>query len=123
MGFRAGIPLGAACIETLGAILFLIPKTARLGAVIIVCFMCGVLLSHVFVLGYGTAFVIALLTTALPCVYLFLTPARLAIHFPVGQHALSCQFLKTNTPTRLLQAQAGQTSAECRYLISEARNK
>lgn len=65
--------LGAACIETLGAILFLIPKTARLGAVIIVCFMCGVLLSHVFVLGYGTAFVIALLTTALPCVYLFLT--------------------------------------------------
>ncbi len=68
--------IGAGLIESIGAVLFLIPQTARLGAAIIAAFMVGVILSHVFVLGYGWAFVDALGTFSLPCVYLLLTRNR-----------------------------------------------
>jgi hypothetical protein len=68
--------IGSGSIERLGAILFLIPRTARLGAAIIAVFMVGALLSHIFVLGYGWFFVDALATFALPCLYLFLTRKR-----------------------------------------------
>jgi len=66
--------LGAAVIETLGAILLLIPRTARLGALIVVVFMIGVVFSHVFVLGYGWAFADALITMGLAAVVLVFSP-------------------------------------------------
>jgi uncharacterized membrane protein YphA (DoxX/SURF4 family) len=68
--------IGSGSIECLGAILFLIPRTARPGAAIIAVFMVGALLSHIFVLGYGWFFVDALATFAIPCLYLFLTRKR-----------------------------------------------
>jgi hypothetical protein len=64
--------IGAGVIETIAAILFLVPRTARLGAAVIAVYMISVLLSHVFVLGYGWAFADAFATFALPCLYLFL---------------------------------------------------
>ena len=68
--------IGAGIVETVLAILFLIPKTARLGAALIVVYMIGPILSHVFVLGYGSIFVDALVTFTLPCLYLLLTPRK-----------------------------------------------
>src|SRR4029077_787337 len=44
--------LGSGVFETVVAVLLLIPKTARLGAGLIAVYMTGVILSHVFVLGY-----------------------------------------------------------------------
>lgn len=67
--FRIGIGI----VECIAAILFLFPRTARLGAAAIAIYMVPVLLSHVFILGYGWAFVIALATFLLPCTYLVLT--------------------------------------------------
>src|SRR5437763_925489 len=49
--------LGSAVFETVVAVLLLFPKTARLGAGLIVVWMTAVVLSHVFVLGYGWFFV------------------------------------------------------------------
>jgi uncharacterized membrane protein YphA (DoxX/SURF4 family) len=43
--------LGSGVFETLVAVLLLIPKTARLGAGLIVVWMTAVILSHIFVLG------------------------------------------------------------------------
>ncbi len=65
--------LAAGTFELVGAVLFIIPRTARFGAAFVACYMCGPILSHVFVLGYGLAFVDALATFALPIVYLLLT--------------------------------------------------
>jgi hypothetical protein len=53
-----------------GAVLFLIPKTARLGAGLIVVWMTVVILSHIFVLGYGWFFVDALMVMLLAMIYL-----------------------------------------------------
>ncbi len=75
--FRIGVGL----VEVAGAVLFLIPRTARFGAAFIAVYMLiGPIVSHIFVLGYGSAFVIALVTFALPCVYLVLTrrPSEIA---------------------------------------------
>ena len=55
------------------AILFLIPQTARLAALLIAVWMIGPILSHIFVLGYGGIFVNAVATFILPCFYLYLT--------------------------------------------------
>ena len=41
--------------ETVVAVLLLIPKLARSGAGLSVVWMIGVILSHIFVLGYGFA--------------------------------------------------------------------
>jgi uncharacterized membrane protein YphA (DoxX/SURF4 family) len=68
--------IGCGIVETVLAILFLIPKTARLGAALIVVYMLGPILSHVFVLGYDSVFVDALVTFALPCLYLLLAPRQ-----------------------------------------------
>jgi hypothetical protein len=70
--------IGTGIVEVVLAILFLIPKTARLGAVCIAVYMIAPILSHVFVLGYGTFFVNALATLFLACVYLYLmrTPSH-----------------------------------------------
>jgi hypothetical protein len=65
--------LGSGAIETVLVLLFLIPRTARLGAALIAIWMVGAILSHVFVLGYGLFFVGALATFFLSCLYLFLT--------------------------------------------------
>src|SRR5260221_9415243 len=48
--------LGSGVFETMVAILFLIPKTARLGARLVILWMTAIMLSHIFVLGYGFFF-------------------------------------------------------------------
>jgi chromate transport protein ChrA len=55
------------------AVLLLITKTARLGAGLIVVWMAAVILSHIFVLGYGWFFVDALIVMLLAVIYLSLT--------------------------------------------------
>lgn len=65
--------LGSGAFETLVAILLLIPKTARMGARLIVVWMTAVILSHIFVLGYGWFFADALMVMVLAVLYLLLT--------------------------------------------------
>ena len=65
--------LGSGVFETVVAVLFLIPKTARLGAGLTVVWMTPVILSHMFVLGYGPFFVDALMVMLLAVIYLSLT--------------------------------------------------
>ena len=65
--------LGPGAFETVGAVLFLIPKTARLGAGLTVVWMTAVILSHIFVLGYGWFFVDALMVMVLALIYVLLT--------------------------------------------------
>ena len=64
--------VGSGVFETMVAVLFLIPKTARLGAGLIVVWMTGVILSHIFVLGYGWFFADALMVMVLAVIYLLL---------------------------------------------------
>jgi chromate transport protein ChrA len=64
--------LGSGAFETVVAILLLIPKTARLGAGLIGVWMTAVILSHIFVLGYGWFFVDALMLMVLGVIYLLL---------------------------------------------------
>ena len=68
--------LGSGVFETMVAVLFLIPKTARLGAGLTVVWMTSVILSHIFVLGYGWFFVDALMVMLLAFSYLLLTRRR-----------------------------------------------
>ena len=65
--------LGSGVFETMVAVLFLIPKTARLGARLVILWMTAIILSHVFVLGYGLFFVDALVLMVLAVSYLLLT--------------------------------------------------
>jgi hypothetical protein len=65
--------LGSGMFETVMAVLLLIPKTARLGARLTVMWMTAVLLSHIFVLGYGWFFIDALVVMLLAVIYLLLT--------------------------------------------------
>ena len=62
--------LGSGAFETVMAVLFLIPKTARLAAGLTVMWMTAVILSHIFVLGYGWFFVDALMVMVLAIIYL-----------------------------------------------------
>jgi hypothetical protein len=64
--------LGSGVFETAVAVLLLIPKTARLGARLTVLWMTPVILSHIFVLGYGWFFVDALMVILLAVIYLLL---------------------------------------------------
>jgi chromate transport protein ChrA len=59
--------------ETVVAVLLLIPKTARLGAGLTVGWMTAIVLSHIFVLGYGWFFADALMVMLLAVVYVLLT--------------------------------------------------
>jgi uncharacterized membrane protein YphA (DoxX/SURF4 family) len=68
--------LGSGVFETVVAILLLIPKATRFGAGLIVLWMTAVVLSHIFVLGYGWFFVDALLVMALALIYLWLTRGK-----------------------------------------------
>src|ERR1700689_2572622 len=65
--------LGSGVFETVVAVLLLIPKTAKLGAGLIVAWMTAIVLSHIFGLGYGWFFVDALLVMLLAVIYLLLT--------------------------------------------------
>ena len=65
--------LGSGAFETVVAILLLIPKTARLAAGLTVVWMTAVILSHIFVLGYGWFFIDALMLMVLTVIYLLLT--------------------------------------------------
>jgi hypothetical protein len=65
--------LGSGVFETVVAVLLLIPKTARLGAGLTVVWMTAVVLSHIFVLGYGWFFVDALMVMVLTLIYVLLT--------------------------------------------------
>jgi chromate transport protein ChrA len=65
--------LGSGVFETMVAVLFLIPKTARLGARLVIMWMTAIILSHIFVLGYGLFFVDALVLMLLAVSYLLLT--------------------------------------------------
>ena len=65
--------LGSGVFETMVVVLFLIPKTARLGARLVILWMTAIILSHIFVLGYGWFFVDALVLTLLAVRYLLLT--------------------------------------------------
>jgi hypothetical protein len=65
--------LGSGAFETVMAVLLLIPKTARRGAGLAVVWMTAVILSHIFVLGYGWFFVDALMVMLLAVIYLLLT--------------------------------------------------
>jgi chromate transport protein ChrA len=65
--------LGSGAFETVVAILLLIPKTARFAAGLTVVWMTAVILSHIFVLGYGVFFVDALMLMLLAVIYLLLT--------------------------------------------------
>src|SRR5712671_5948295 len=69
--------LGSGVFETVIAVLLLIPKTARFGARLTVVWMIAVLLSHIFVLGYGLFFVDALMLMLLAVIYLLLTRASI----------------------------------------------
>jgi hypothetical protein len=65
--------LGSGAFETVVAILLLIPKSARWGARLTAVWMTAVILSHIFVLGYGWFFVDALMVMLLAVSYLLLT--------------------------------------------------
>ena len=65
--------LGSGVFETVVAVLLLIPKTAKLGAGLTVVWMTPVILSHIFVLGYGPFFVDALMVMLVAVIYLSLT--------------------------------------------------
>jgi len=65
--------LGSGVFETVLALVFLIPKTARLGAKLVALWMAVIILSHIFVLGYGVFFVDALVLMLLAVIYLMLT--------------------------------------------------
>jgi len=65
--------LGSGVFETMVAVLFLISKTARLGAKLVILWMTAIILSHIFVLGYGLFFVDALVLMLPAVSYLLLT--------------------------------------------------
>ena len=65
--------LGSGVFETVVAVLLLIPKTARLAAGLTVVWMTAVILSHIFVLGYGWFFVDALMVMVLAVICLLPT--------------------------------------------------
>jgi hypothetical protein len=65
--------LGSGVFETTVAVLFLIPKTARLGARLVIVWMTAIILSHILVLGYGWFFVDSLMVMVLAVIYLLLT--------------------------------------------------
>ena len=65
--------LGSGAFETVVAVLLLIPKAARFAAGLVVVWMTAVILSHIFVLGYGPFFFDALMVMLLAVIYFSLT--------------------------------------------------
>jgi len=87
--------LGSGVFETVVAVLLLIPKTARLGAGLTVVWMTPVILSHIFVLGYGWFFADALMVMVLAVVYLLLT--RRQSHWGEPESVGTTAALQTHT--------------------------
>jgi len=87
--------LGSGGFETVVAVLLLIPKTARWGAGLTVAWMTPVILSHIFVLGYGWFFVDALTVMALAVIYLLLT--RRQSHRREPESVATATALQTHT--------------------------
>ena len=73
--------------ETVLAVLLVIPKTARLGARLVILWMTAIILSHIFVLGYGLFFVDALVLMVLAVSYLLLTRRHFGEFESVGKTA------------------------------------
>jgi len=73
--------LGSGVFEITVAVLFLIPKTARVGARVVIVWMIVILLSHIVVLGYGFFFFDAIVLLLLAVSYLLLTGR----HFHQGE--------------------------------------
>jgi hypothetical protein len=86
--------LGSGVFETVVAILLLIPRTARLGAGLIVVWMTAVILSHIFVLGYGWFFVDALIVMVASGSFLLLT--RRQSHWGGAESAGTMAAVQTN---------------------------
>src|ERR1700704_6715208 len=86
--------LGSGAFETAVAILLLIPKTARLAAGLTVVWMTAVILSHIFVLGYGWFFVDALMVMVLAVIYLLLT--RRQSHWGEPESAVAMAAVQTH---------------------------
>ena len=76
--------LGSGVFETMLAVLLMIPKTARLGARLVILWMTAVILSHIFVLGYGPFFVDALMVMLLAVIYLSLTRPHRRFTMPMA---------------------------------------
>jgi chromate transport protein ChrA len=87
--------LGSGVFETTVAVLFLIPKTARLGARLVILWMTAIILSHIFVLGYGLFFVDALVLMLLAVSYLLLT--RRQSHWREPESVATATALQTHT--------------------------
>jgi hypothetical protein len=85
--------LGSGLFETVVAVLLLIPKTARLAAGLTVGWMNAVVLSHIFVLGYGWFFVDALMVMVLAVIYLLLT--RTHSHWGVSESVRTTAAVQT----------------------------
>ena len=86
--------LGSGVFEIVVAILLLIPKTARLAAGLTVVWMTAVILSHIFVLGYGWFFVDALIVMLLAVIHLWLT--RRHSHWGEAESVGTTAALQTN---------------------------
>src|SRR3984893_2739162 len=86
--------LGSGVFETMVAALFLIPNTARLGARLVILWMTAIILSHIFVLGYGLFFVDALVLMLLAVSYLLLT--RRQSHWGVSESVGTTAALQTH---------------------------
>jgi chromate transport protein ChrA len=87
--------LGSGVFETVVAVLLLIPKTTRLGVGLIVGWMSAVILSHIFVLGYGWFFADALMVMVLAVIYLLLT--RRQSHWGEPESVGTTAALQTHT--------------------------
>src|ERR1700737_4111906 len=79
--------LGSGVFETGVAVLLLAPRAGRLGAGLTVLWMAAVILSHIFVLGYGWFFVDALMLMVLALIYVLLTHRhshQVGTELPIG---------------------------------------
>jgi chromate transport protein ChrA len=99
--------LGSGAFETVVAILLLIPKTDRLGARLSVVWMTAVLLSHIFVLGYGWFFVDALIVMVLAVTYLLLT--RTQSHWDEPESVGTTAAVQTHKNSRANSVGSGAT--------------
>ena len=86
--------LGSGVFETMVAVLLMIPMTARLGARLVILWMTSIILSHIFVLGYGLFFVDALVLMVLAVSYLLLT--RRHSHWGVSESVGTTAALQTH---------------------------
>src|SRR5256884_3791779 len=61
--------LGSGVFETMVAVIFLIPKTARLGGGLVLFWINAIIFSQIFVVGYGLVFFVCFLLVFVCCRY------------------------------------------------------